>query len=89
MGLTAKELAQAVRDERMEFDDALMELLMQNQPDQPDLGFFMTLKVAIGYAKLDRWDKQLAISDDDSLSVRDIIERFDLGPFLEIDANED
>jgi hypothetical protein len=79
---TAQELAEAVREERMEFDDALLDLLMQNHLDHLDLSFFMKVKIAIGYAAMGNFEKHLPISKEE-LSVREIIDRFGLGPFVE------
>ena len=76
-------------------DDALYLLSRKGAPrgkilrmplDQLDLAFFMMVKIAIGYAKLHRWDKQIAISDGENMSVREIIDTFGLEPVLELDA---
>lgn len=80
---TATELAQAVRDERMEFDDALQEYLMENHPDRLDLSFFMVVKIAIGYAAMGNCQKDIPLSENETLTVQEVIDKFGLGPFVE------
>jgi hypothetical protein len=77
---TATELAQAVRDEEMEFDDALLEYLMGNYLD---LSFFMTLTIAISYANTGEWEKEIPFSEDEKLTVREVVSNFGLGPFVD------
>jgi hypothetical protein len=81
---TAAELAEAVRDERMDFDDALLDYLVEHHPDRLDLSFFMLMKVVMGYAAMGQWDKSVALSDTEQFSVQDIIDRFGLMPFVEL-----
>jgi hypothetical protein len=83
---TANDLARAVREQRMEFDDALLELLLQSHLDQLDLALFMMVKIAIGHAAMGDFETQIELSDTENLTVREIIDRFGLGPFLELDA---
>jgi hypothetical protein len=80
---SAAELAEAVRDEQLDFDDALLEYLMEYYPDRLDLSFFMVVKVVIGWAATGQWDKSIALSETEECSVREIIDRFGLGPFVE------
>jgi hypothetical protein len=82
---TATELAEAVRVEEMEFDDALLELLLQSHPEL-DLAIFIMVKIAIGYAAMGNFEKQIELSESENLTVRGIINRFGLEPFLEGDA---
>ena len=80
---TADELAQAVREERMGFDDALLEYLTQHYPDSLDVSFVMVMKITIGYAAMGEWQKVILISEEDKLNVKQIIDKFGLGPFVE------
>ncbi len=80
---TADELAQAVREERMGFDDALLEYLTQHHPDSLDVSFVMVMKITIGYAAMGEWNKKILFSEVDTLTVKQIIERFGLAPFVE------
>lgn len=83
---SAADLAQAVREERMDFDEALLDYLLENHHDRLDLSFFMVVKVVIGWASMGQWDKNIALSDTEELTVREIIERFGLGSFVEAEA---
>jgi hypothetical protein len=80
---SAADLAQAVREEQMDFDEALLDYLLESHPERLDLSFFMVVKVVIGWAAMGQWDKCIALSDTEESSVREIIDRFGLGPFLE------
>jgi hypothetical protein len=83
---SAAELAQAVREERMDFDDALLDYLQEQHPERLDLSFFMVVKVVIGWASMGQWDKDIALSDTEELTVREIIDSFGLKPFVEAGA---
>jgi len=85
---SAAEFAQAVRDERMEFDDALEEYLGQHYPDKLDISFFWLAVLAVSYANMGQPEKILPVSDEEKLTVKQIIERFGLGPFLEATNGE-
>ena len=80
---TATKLAQAVRAEEMEFDDALLEYLMEYHPDRLDLSFLMVVKIAIGYAAMGNWQKDIALSENETLTVQQVIDKFGLGPFVQ------
>lgn len=83
---TAAELAQAVWDEEVEFDDALLEYLGDHHPDRlEDTSFFTVMSIAIGYAAMGRWEKLIPISDDEKMTVKDTIDKFGLGPFVDSD----
>ncbi len=79
----AKELAQAVREERMEFDDALLDYLAEHHPTRVDLSFFLIVKVVIGWAVMGEWEKRIPFSDTEEATVREIIDQFGLRPFVE------
>lgn len=80
---SAAELAYAVREERRSFDDALLEYLQGHHPDRLDESFFWIVTIAISYANMGNWEKELAISDDENVTVRQFIDMFGLGPFLQ------
>ncbi len=80
---TAAELALKVREEKMDFDDALLEYLTQHHPDTLDVSFFMVMKITIGYAAMGEWQRVILVSEEDKLNVKQIIDKFGLGPFVE------
>ena len=80
---TADELAQEVREERMGFDDALLEYLTQHHPDTSRRVVLMVMKITIGYAAMGEWQKDILFSEEDTLTVKQIIDKFGLGPFVE------
>jgi hypothetical protein len=81
---TAAELALAVREERMEFDDALLEYMCDHHTDRMmDFSFFMTIKIAIGYAAMGDWQKEIPFSDEEKMTVKEVIANFGLEPFVE------
>lgn len=90
MGKTsAAQLAEAVREERMEFDDALLEYLQEHHPESLDESFFWALKIVISYAGMGEWDKKIALSETEEFTVREIINTFGLGPFVEPSSPEE
>ena len=81
---SAEELAQAVRDEEMEFDDALLEYLSEHHPGRlEDTSFFIVMSITIGYAAMGKWDKVIPLSDDESMTAKEIIDKFGLARFVE------
>jgi len=80
---SAAELAQAVRSEEMDFDDALLEYLLQHHLDRLDISFLWIATISISYANMGQWEKVLNISEDEKLTVRQIIDTFGLMPFVE------
>ena len=81
---TAAELAQAVRDEEIEFDDALLEYLGEHHPERlEDTSFFLVMSIAIGYAAMGKWEKVIPLSDDEKMTVKEVISKFGLAPFVE------
>ena len=80
---SAVELAQAVRAEEMDFDDALLEYLMENNFDRLDLSIFMTIKIAISYAAMGQLQKDIPFSEAEKLTVQEVINKFGLGPFAQ------
>jgi hypothetical protein len=63
--------------------DTLLEYLAEHHPNRLDLSFFIAVKVVIGWAARGVWGKSMALSEDELLTVRQIIDRFGLGPFVE------
>ena len=81
---TAAELAQAVWDEKVEFDDALLEYLADHHPDRlEDTSFFIVMKVTIGFAAMGMWEKPIPLSEDETMTVKDVIDTFGVGPFVD------
>jgi hypothetical protein len=81
--LTVKELAQAVRDEQMSFEDALFNHLLNNLCISiEDVALFMGLTLAIGWAQLGRWHEIIELPSGPA-TVVEIIQRFQLQAFLE------
>lgn len=83
MNPPSEKLAEAVRDERMEFDDALLDYLLETHADRLDLPLFWTLKIVIGYASMGEWAKIIAFAEAKQYSVTEIIDTLGLGPFVE------
>jgi len=97
-GKSAAKLAKAVREERMEFDDALLDYLLANHPERMGVSeqsadtavsFFWTLKIVISYASMGHWDKKIPLSDTEESTVREIIDTFGLEPFVEPSGPEE
>jgi len=83
MAMSPQELAQAVRDEEMSFQDALLHHLVCNLGIAvEDVALFMGLTLAIGWAQLERWDEIIDLPSG-PVTVNEIIERFQLQAFLE------
>lgn len=82
--LTPERLAQAVSDEQMTFEDAMLHHLVFNHSVvDVDIELYLTLVLAISWAKLDRWHEIIDLPTGPA-SVTEIIERFQLRAFLEI-----
>ena len=79
--MTTEELAEAWRNEEMDFEDALLGHLDQNFPGEYDLTVFFVLKLAISYSNMVTEDVVLEI-DGERFSAAKFIERFDLHPFV-------
>ena len=81
--MSPKELAKAVRDEEISFEDALLNHLVYNLgiPIE-DVALFMGLTLAIGWAQLGRWQEVIDLPSGPA-TVVEIIERFQLRAFLE------
>lgn len=79
---TAAELARAVWADELEFEDALQCWLEQTCPDQLDEGLYFTLAITIGYAAMGRWNEEIPISEDEEMTVREVIEKYGLEPFV-------
>lgn len=80
--LTPKELAQAVRGEKMSFEDALLYHLLNNLGIAiEDVGLFMSLTLAIGWAQMGRWHEIIDLPNG-SATVAAIIERYELRAFV-------
>jgi hypothetical protein len=81
--MTPEQLAQAVRDEQMTFEDAMLHhLVFSHSVVVPDIELYLTLVLAIGWAKLDRWDEIIDLPTGPA-SVAEIVERYQLGAFLD------
>jgi len=81
---SAAELAKAVRDEEIEFDDALLEYLSEHHPERlDDTSFFIVMKVTIGFAAMGMWEKPIPLSEDETMTAKEVIDRFGVGPFVD------
>lgn len=81
--LTVEELAQAVRDEQMSFEDALLYHLLNNLGIAiEDVALFMGLMLAIGWANLGQMNQVVDLPSG-PVMVMEIIRRFDLEEFVE------
>lgn len=80
---TATEFALEVRQERMDFDEALLEYLGKHHADRMDITFFWVMKNAIRYAAKGRWKKTIALSENEKMTVKEVIDQFGLEPFLD------
>lgn len=83
MAMSPKDLAEAVRDEQMSYDDALLyHLLINLGIAVEDVSLFMALTLALGWAQLGRWREVIDLPSGPS-TVSEIIRRFQLEAFLE------
>lgn len=81
--LTPEQLAQAVRDEQMTFEDAMLHHLVFNHGVVDlDIELYLTIVIAIGWSKLDRWEETIDLPTGPA-TVTEIIEQFQLRAFLE------
>ena len=80
---TASELADEWREERLEFNDALVQHIEENLGLVPDLGIVMVLTLAIGFANLGQLKKHIDLPDGRNMTANDIISEFGIRPFLE------
>lgn len=82
--LNPEQLAQAVRDEEISFEDALLAHLNNLGIAVEDVALYFALTLAISLAANmeDQWDETIDLPDGPS-SVADIIKRFQLRAFLE------
>lgn len=82
--LTVKELAQAVRDEQISFEDALLYHLLNNIGIAiEDVALFMGLTLAIGWAQLGRWHEIIDLPNGPA-TVTGIIVRYELREFVDV-----
>lgn len=83
MAMSPQELAQAVRDEQMSYQDAILHHLICNLGIAvEDVALFMGLTLAIGWAQMGRWQEVIDLPNGPA-TVTEIIERFQLRAFLE------
>ena len=81
--MSPQELAEAVRDEQITFQDALLYHVLNNLGIAiEDVALYMALTLAIGWAQLDRWEEIIDLPSGPA-TVVEIIERFQLQAFLE------
>lgn len=81
--LTPGQLAQAIKNEEISFEDALLYHLLNNLGiSVEDTGLFMGLLLAVGWANMGRMDEKVDLPSGPA-TVPEIIERFDLKAFLE------
>lgn len=78
MAVSPQELAEAVRDEEMSFEDALLYHLLNNLGIAVEgVAFYIGLTVALGWASMERWDEIIDLPGGPA-TVTEIIERFQL-----------
>lgn len=80
---TATEFSLEVRQERMNFDEALLEYLGKHHADRTDITFFWVMTNAIRYATKGRWKRTIALSENETTTVKEVIDNFGLVPFVE------
>ncbi len=81
--LTPKQLAEAVQDEQMTFEDALLHHLTLNLGIAIEgVALYFGLAVAISWANMNCWDEMLDLPTGPA-TVADIIDQFQLQAFLE------
>ena len=83
--MTPEQLAKAVYDEEISFEDALIYHMLNNLGIAvEDVGLFIALSVAIGWANLGEAEQVINLPGEDGPStVADIIQRFNLEAFVE------
>jgi hypothetical protein len=79
---TCKELASAVREDQMGFQEALLMHLEHRHPDHFNIEAFFVLSMAISYSNMGRPEIALEIADEKA-TAEDWVRRFGLEPFVE------
>ena len=79
---TCEELATAVREDRIGFQEALLFHLEHRHPDHFNIEAFLVLSMAISYSNMGRPEVSLEI-DGDKATAGEWVRRFGLEPFVE------
>jgi hypothetical protein len=79
---TAEELAQAVREDRIEFNEGLLLHLENSHPDHYSMEAFFVLSMAISYIGLGQQEVVLELAGEKA-TAGEWVERFGLVPFVE------
>ncbi len=80
---TAAELAEAWRAERMEFNDALIDHLVDNLGLMPDAGFVIAIGMAVSWCNMGFSTFPLDLPGHEQMTAGEIVTKFGLEPFLE------
>jgi len=79
---TIEDLAAAVKNEEMDFDDALLMHLEHRHSEYHTIEAFFVLSMAIGYVSSGHPATTLELSGEEA-SAFDWVQKFGLGPFVE------
>ncbi len=79
---TADELAAAVREERLEFAEALLRHLELRHPEHHGIEAFLVLSMALGYVSMGEPGMSLEMAGETATSA-EWVQRFGLEPFLD------
>jgi hypothetical protein len=81
--LTPEQLAQAIQEEEISFEDGLLYHMLNNLGiSVEDPAFFMALSLAVGWANMGQLGETVDLPSGPA-TVAQIIEQFDLKAFLE------
>lgn len=83
MAKSPQELADAVRDEQMSFEDALLNHIYNLGIAIEDVALYLALTLAIGWAQLGLWHEIIDLPSGPA-TVVEIIERYELRAFLDL-----
>ena len=80
--MTASELAKEWREERLEFDDALLRHLVENLGLVPDPPLVVGIGMAISWVNMGLSDVVLDL-ECQPMTAQEVVKKFELEPFLE------
>jgi hypothetical protein len=80
---TASELAREWREERLEFNDALIQHLEGNERLEADLALVLGISMAISRVNMGLPQAALDLPGYPQMTAGEIVERFGVEPFLE------
>jgi hypothetical protein len=80
---TANELAEAWRQEKLDFTDALIQHLIGNLGLVPDLALILGIQMAVSYVNSGQGETALDLPGYQEMTAGEIVAKFGLEPFLD------